>query len=152
MCPRVGVHWRRSLMSLSLLPQHVLFVLLAVFKNIAFRICSKQHAASWCSSDLAFSPNSWLKSWWCSLTTVLTRLQFSRTHVLSYHRDQISIWSIALHTFTYTYIFSFHLQSVSFYHSSAVWIDSRDTSSRNRNPTPVKSAEYLNPGPPSFPA
>ena len=55
------------------------------------RICSKQYAASLCRFQLALSPGVSLKSRWCNLTVVLTRLQLERILVLVHRRDQISI-------------------------------------------------------------
>ena len=64
----IGFHKWMLLMSLSLLLQHVLFVLLwwfvrwevsgctvVVLKSVASKNCSKQHVAFLCSSHLAFS-------------------------------------------------------------------------------------------------
>ena len=66
-------------------------------------ICSRQQAASLCSSHLAFSLRVTLTSKWCSHTVALTRLQLGRIFGLSYQRDQIFIWfdnlSIADHAF-----------------------------------------------------
>ena len=60
-----------------------------VLWGVAFRICSKQHTASFCSYSLAFSPGDFLKSKWCNVTIVMTWLK--RINVLFHQRDQISI-------------------------------------------------------------
>ena len=78
MCSCVEVHKRISHMSLPYFcsrTQHVLFILVgwfvrlevsgytaAVFWDAAFRICSKQHAASLRSSHFTFSPGLLFKS------------------------------------------------------------------------------------------
>ena len=93
--------------------QHVLFILLgwfvrweasghtaAVLYNANYRICSKQHVAVLCKSNLAFSQSILLKSMRCIYTIVPTQLKLGRISILFYQRDQISIWlSIAVYTF-----------------------------------------------------
>ena len=93
-CSRMRVHRKISLMSSSLLLQQGLACLewfvrwevsdrtTTVLYGTASRICSKQHAASLCSSYLVFSPSILLKSKWCNHTVVLTQLQFGRSQVM----------------------------------------------------------------------
>ena len=59
----------------------------AVLQGAASRICSKQHAATLCSSHLAFSPSVSLESEWCNHTVVLTRLQLGRIPILFHQRS-----------------------------------------------------------------
>ena len=52
----------------------------AVLLGASFRICSKQQAASWCSSHLDFSRSILLESKWCNYTVVLTATIWKNFH------------------------------------------------------------------------
>ena len=58
----------------------------AVLLDFTSSICSKQHAASFCSSHLAFSPSASLKTKWCNSILVLTQILLERIPVLFYQR------------------------------------------------------------------
>ena len=89
-CPCMGVQWRTSLMSSSLLlqqSQHVMFILFewfvrweasgrtaAILLGASSRICSKQHPASLWSFHISFSQSISLKSKWYYHTIVLIHI------------------------------------------------------------------------------
>ena len=89
-CPYIGVHRRTFLMSSFSLYPLVCFTDLwfvrweisglpvAFLCDAASKIGLKQHAESFCSSHLAFSPNVFLESTWCNHTILLTRLPLWR--------------------------------------------------------------------------
>ena len=103
--PCLGVHWRTPFMSSSLLPQHVLFVLLEWFVwwevsgrticFVQFKCCFQGLFKTAYNIILSFSssffPGVSLKSMWCNHTVVLTLLKLWRIPVLFYQRDQIYI-------------------------------------------------------------
>ena len=66
-----------------------------VFWDAASRICSKQHLAFLSSFHPSFSPCVSFAPKECIYTVVVTQPRLRRNLVLSYQRDQISIWSIA---------------------------------------------------------
>ena len=63
----------------------------ALFWGVASRICSRQHAASLCSSYLPFFFCVLLASMWCIHIAARTQLQFRRNLVLFYQIDEIFI-------------------------------------------------------------
>ena len=65
---------------------------IGVLWGVASRICSKQHAAFLWSSHLVFSLCISFVSMLCICTVVLTLPQLGKYSILSYERDQISIW------------------------------------------------------------
>ena len=109
-CPWVEVH-RRSLTNSPLLHQQCPTCIVcliwmiyeigvsghtdAILKGADSRICSEQHVAFLFNFHLAFSPGTSLKFKWCNHTIVLTWQLLGGILILSYQRDQISMWSIA---------------------------------------------------------
>ena len=114
---RVGIHWRTSPISSTLLFQLCLACLTwMVFEmggrwpysccfvgGVASRICSKLHEAFLCSSHLAFSPWTLLTFMWCIHTVVLdTATAWKKSCFLFSDRSGFHIidnLSIAVHIF-----------------------------------------------------
>ena len=110
-CPCVGFYSRRSLRSLFLPKQlwlAALFILNGYWKKrscctaAVLLGCSVQDLFKTAPNILMYFPSSFfLLAFRTSRTIILIRLPLGRIPALSYQRDQISIWSLAINNGLY---------------------------------------------------
>ena len=130
MHPCVGVHWRISLRSSSLLLQQCPTCLVrlgwflrwevssntaATLWGVASRIRSKQHVAFLCSFHLAFFPCALSASMWYIHRVVSTQPQLGRNTILFYQRSDFHMIDnllITVHAFAWNMLTSLSVDEI----------------------------------------